>query len=88
MKVISVIEDEEVVRKILKHLDLCEVKPRPPSKTAGPPKVPEYAIDDSTPKVLVSDDWLYVDPVYLEIVPSWVCIFCLFHLQNSCKIPV
>jgi len=27
MKVISVIEDEEIIRKILKSLDLWEVKP-------------------------------------------------------------
>jgi hypothetical protein len=39
MKVISVIEDEEVVKKILKHLGLWDVKPRPP------PGVPA-AVDD------------------------------------------
>ena len=76
MEVIGVIEDEEVTTKILKHLDAWEVKPGPPPKMAGPPKVSECATDDFASKVLVSDDWLYVDPVSIEIFPSWVCIFC------------
>jgi hypothetical protein len=33
MKVISVIEDEEVIKKILKHLGLWEAKARLPAKT-------------------------------------------------------
>ena len=47
MKVISIIEDEEVIKKILKHLGLWDVKTRPPPKAtclradthrqAGPP---------------------------------------------------
>ena len=56
MKVISVIENEEVIKKILKHLGLWEVnppevwrvKPRPPPKATGPQKTPEYSIDHST----------------------------------------
>jgi len=32
MKVISVIEDEDVIKKILKHLDLWGAKARPPPK--------------------------------------------------------
>jgi hypothetical protein len=47
MKVISVIEDEDVIKKILKHLGLWDIKERPPPKDAGPPKVPEYSIDYS-----------------------------------------
>ncbi|MBN2034679.1 MAG: transposase, partial [Deltaproteobacteria bacterium] len=34
MKVISVIEDQDVIKKILKHLGLWEVKPRPPPRNA------------------------------------------------------
>jgi hypothetical protein len=34
MKVISVIEDQEVIKKILKHLGLWQVKPRPPPRSA------------------------------------------------------
>ena len=33
-KVISVIEDQDVIKKILKHLGLWEVKPRPPPRMA------------------------------------------------------
>jgi hypothetical protein len=55
MKVISVIEDEEIIKKILKHLGLWDrnppqlrrVKARPPPKATGPPKVQEYSIDYS-----------------------------------------
>jgi hypothetical protein len=47
MKVISVIEDEEIVKKILKHLGLWDRKTRPPPKASGPPQVQEYSIDYS-----------------------------------------
>jgi len=33
MKIISVIEQHEIVKKILKHLGLWEMKARPPPKT-------------------------------------------------------
>jgi endonuclease III len=36
MKIISVIEDEEVIKKILKHLGLWDRKARPPPKATGP----------------------------------------------------
>ena len=48
MKVISVIEDDEVIKKILTHLGLGDRKARPPPKATGPPKIPEYSIDIST----------------------------------------
>ena len=38
MKVISVIDNEQVIEKILKHLGLWEVKARPPPKTNPSPK--------------------------------------------------
>ena len=41
MKVISVIEDEEVIKKILKHLGLWDRKARPPPKATGAPKIPQ-----------------------------------------------
>ena len=44
MKIISVIEDEEVIKKILKHLRLWDIKTRPPPKATGPPKTSEYGI--------------------------------------------
>jgi hypothetical protein len=38
MKIISFIEDEDVISKILKHLGLWEVKQRPPSRAKAPPR--------------------------------------------------
>ena len=36
----------------------------------GPPGPTEYHIDFSSSQLPVSDKWLYVDPVYTEILPS------------------
>jgi hypothetical protein len=56
-----VIEDQDVIKKILKHLGLWEVKPRPPPKSTLPPKMAEYSIDCSVSQLPVSDKWLYVN---------------------------
>ena len=77
MKVISVIEDEDVIKKILKHLGLWEVKARPPPKTSADPVRTDTLIDDSFSQLPMparrlcggSDKWLYVDPEYPEIYP-------------------
>ena len=74
MKIISVIEDEEVIKKILKHLGLWQINPphfrrvkaRPPPSATGPPKPPEYSIDYSTSQLPASDNHLYVDQEYPE----------------------
>ena len=66
MKVISVIEDEEVIKKILKHLKLWDQKARPPPKPPTQQKTPEYRIDYSESQLPASDKWLYVGPVYPE----------------------
>jgi len=63
MKVISVIEDEDVIKKILKHLGLWDQKARPPPKANSPP---EYHIDYTNSQLPVSDNHLYVDPQYPE----------------------
>jgi hypothetical protein len=70
MKVISVIEDGEIVKKILKHLGLWDRKARPPPKATGPPEVFEYSIDYSTSQLPISDNSLYVDVEYQEAYPS------------------
>ena len=78
MKVISVIEDEDIIKKILKHLGLWEVnppevwrvKPRPPPKANSPPMTPEYHIDYTDSQLPVSDNYLYVDPQYQEVYPE------------------
>jgi hypothetical protein len=63
MKVISVIEDQDVIKKILKHLGLWEVKPRPPPRNAkSQPLSTEPHIDYSDTQVCPSDNALYVDP--------------------------
>ena len=64
MKVISVIEDEDVIKKILKHLVLWEVKPRPLHKAIEPQKTNEYSIDYSTSQLPTSYKWPYGDPEY------------------------
>jgi len=66
MRIIAFIEDNEVIKKILKHLGLWEIKQRPPLKATGPPKPPEYRIDYSLSQLLGSDNWLYADPQYLS----------------------
>ena len=69
MKVISIIEDEEVIKKILMHLGLWDRKPRPP------PKVNVYPpLEGSTPNVQhidyadsqlpLSEEYLYIDEDY------------------------
>ena len=68
MKIISVIEDEMVIKKILKHLCLWEIKARP--LPTGPSKTQEYHIDYSTSQLPEparrsiggSDKWPYVAP--------------------------
>ena len=70
MKVISVIEDEEVIKKILKHLGLWERKARPPPKATIPAKTFECNIDySSSPVHPDSEKWLYTDPEYPEVYP-------------------
>ena len=65
MRVISFIEDQEVIKKILKHLGLWEVKPRPPPRMAKwQPLSTEPHIDYSDSQVPPSDNEFYVDPVY------------------------
>jgi len=58
MKVISFIEDEDIIKKILKHLGLWEIKARPPPRSNAPPKAPEYYIDYTDSQIPVSDKWL------------------------------
>jgi hypothetical protein len=78
MKIISVIEEEEVIKKILKHLGLWEKKARPPAKTRVAPTRIDTFIDDSFSQLPTSDnlsrasrsnEWLYVDPEYPETFP-------------------
>jgi len=73
MRIIAFIEDDEVIKKILKHLglpacashaDRWDIKQRPPPKATGLPKPPEYSIDYSVSQLPSSDKWLYAEPIY------------------------
>jgi len=76
MKVISVIEDEDVIKRSLKHLGLWELKARPPPRPNALPKHEPF-IDyshrgvgpygpEADSQLPVSDKWLYVEaePAY------------------------
>jgi hypothetical protein len=64
MRVISFIADPQVIKKVLKHLGLWEVKPRPPPQMVKmQPLFAEPHIDDFDSPVTPSDNGLYVDPV-------------------------
>jgi len=74
MRIISFIEDQDFIKKILKHIGLWDVKARPPPRANALPKYELY-IDYSASKLPVSDnlsrasssnEWLYVDPEYPE----------------------
>ena len=70
MKLLSCIEDEQVIEKILKRLGLWEKKARPPPKTRAAPTRTDTLIDDSFSQLPVSDKWLYVEPEYPEGSPA------------------
>jgi hypothetical protein len=61
MKIISLIEDEEVIKKILKHFGLREVKARPPPKVKAPSVT--ISLDDSESQILSLDSF-YAPPDY------------------------
>ena len=69
MRIISFIENEEVIKKILKHLDLWKIKARPPPKANRPQ--PNVHIDYSDSQVPPREDYLFHDAEYpIEIYAS------------------
>jgi hypothetical protein len=62
MRILAFIEDEKLIKKILKHLGLWGRKARPPPKANAPP--PDAHIDYSDSQVPSSEDYLYCDPDY------------------------
>jgi hypothetical protein len=60
MRIISFIEDDEVIEKILKHLGLWDLKVRTPPKAKGPSVT--ISIDDSDSQVPFSASSFYPDP--------------------------
>jgi hypothetical protein len=59
--IISFIEDQAVIKAILKHLDLWLIRSRPPAKAPAPPSR-QYATDDTCQTI--PDNAAYGDPDY------------------------
>jgi len=70
MRIISVIEDREVIKAILKHLGLWLVKSKPTPKAHAPPGLnhngsgPAGYIRDSFSQLPMNDDPHHRDPEY------------------------
>jgi hypothetical protein len=62
MRILAFIEDEEVIKKILKHLGLWDIKARPPPKSTA--TSPDFHIDYSDSQVPPCEDYLFHDPKY------------------------
>ena len=85
MKVLSFIENEEIIRKILKHLGLWVVKTRPPPDTQAAAERTETLIDDSFSQLPVSDKWLYgrgKKPVKIILDNSNLKVYCRQNRQR------
>ncbi len=48
MKIISMIDDSEIIKKILNHLGLWDVKRKPPPRANGPPTEAIIVYDESS----------------------------------------
>jgi hypothetical protein len=48
MRIIAFIEDQQIVKKILQHLDLWHVKRKPPARANDPPAQAIIIFDDSS----------------------------------------
>ena len=59
MRILAFIENLEINKKILKHLDLWDLKARPPPKRRKSSQVTETIIDYSDSQLLLSDDYLF-----------------------------
>jgi hypothetical protein len=57
MRVISVIEDPVVIKKILKHLGLWETRSHDPPQEKSS-YIPEFTYDDSDSQIPAYDDWM------------------------------
>ena len=69
MRIIAFIDDEQLVKKILKHLDLWEVRQRPPPRANAPPLY--IHIDYADSQIPSYEDDLYCDPDYpIELYAS------------------
>ena len=62
MRIFTLIDDEELIEKILKHLGLWDLKVRPPPKVKAPSVT--ISIDDSDSQGPFSTPSFYPDPDY------------------------
>jgi hypothetical protein len=62
MRILAFIEDEDIVKKILKHLGLWDLRTRIRPRAKAPPA--NVHIDDSDSQIPPSEDYLYGDPDY------------------------
>ncbi len=65
MRIISFIEDSEIIKKILKHLDLWDVKHKPPARANGPPTETFTIYDESSSPS--ADDYIIDSDYPIEI---------------------
>jgi len=56
MRIISLIDDSQIIKKILKHLGLWDVKRKPPPRANGPPTESFIIYDESSSPS--ADDYL------------------------------
>ncbi len=61
MRIISLIDDAEIIKKILKHLGLYDVKRKPPPRANGPPSDTFMIHDESSSP---SADYYLIDADY------------------------
>ncbi len=66
MRILSFIEYPEIIKKILKHLDLWNLKGRPTPRANAPPNTTEPHLDYSDSQLPPTYDYLYVDEQYPE----------------------
>ena len=65
MRIISFIEDSEIVKKILKHLDLWDVKRKPPPRANSPPTESFIIYDNSSAPS--ADDYIIDSDYPIEV---------------------
>ncbi len=68
MKVIAFIEEEQLVKKILKHLNLWDVRRKPPARAHGPPTEAFIIYDESSPPG--ADDYIIDADYPIEMYAS------------------
>ncbi len=76
MKIISMIDDSEIIKKILNHLGLWEVKRKPPPRANGPPTEAIIVYDESSSPS--ADDYIIdVDRSTLRLSTGYPIETCL-----------